>query len=126
MFRLRNPSFKFVRHNSQGETDFQVGVVRFLRMQNFFVFAVPNGNRGDAIKGAKYKRMGQMSGVSDLVIITRNNVYFIEIKNPNGNGRQSDNQKEFQQVVEGFGFTYEIWDKMSQVEEFINKHRGER
>lgn len=106
------------------EENFQIGVVRFLRMAGHFVFAVPN-TRYNAIEGARFKSMGQMAGVSDLILLLPKKVYFIELKNPNGKGRQSPTQREFEDHVRAYGHEYLIWDNWAQVEQFINAHRKE-
>lgn len=112
-----------MRHD---EENFQIGVVRFLRSQGHYVFAVPNGNRNNPIQGHKYKIMGQMPGVSDLIVLMPGGkVYFIEIKNPNGKGRQSPSQREFEETVRAFGHHYQIWDKWEQAEYFVKEHRKE-
>lgn len=112
-----------MRHD---EENFQIGVVRALRYAGYFVFAVPNGNRNNPIQGHKYKIMGQMAGVSDLILLMPSGkVFFIEIKNPNGKGKQSPMQREFEDTVRAFGHKYLIWDNWTQVEQFINAHRKE-
>lgn len=112
-----------MRHD---EENFQVGVVRLLRYAGHFVFAVPNGNRNNPIQGHKYKIMGQLAGVSDLILLLPNRkVYFIELKNPNGKGRQSPTQREFEETVRAMGHEYLIWDDWKQVDQFIEAHREE-
>lgn len=111
-----------MRHD---EENFQIGVVRALKYAGHFVFAVPNGNRNNPIQGHKYKIMGQLAGVSDLILLLPGKVYFIELKNPNGKGRQSPAQREFEESVKGYGQDYLIWDSWQQVEAFINAHRHE-
>lgn len=97
-----------------------------LRYAGHFVFAVPNGNRNNVIQGHKYKIMGQLAGVSDLILLLPNRkVYFIELKNPNGKGRQSPSQRDFEDTVRAMGHEYLIWDKWPQVEQFIEAHRKE-
>ena len=49
------------------EADFQVGVVRFLRMAGHFVFAVPNGGSRNLREAVNLKAQGVMAGVSDLM-----------------------------------------------------------
>lgn len=94
-------------------------------MAGHFVFAVPN-TRYNAIEGARFKAMGQMAGVSDLILLLLDRkVYFIELKNPNGKGRQSPSQREFEDSVAAFGHKYVVWDSWAQVEQFINAHRAE-
>lgn len=111
-----------MRHD---EENFQIGVVRALKYAGHFVFAVPNGNRNNPIQGHKYKIMGQLAGVSDLILLLPGKVYFIELKNPNGKGRQSPAQREFEESVKGYGQDYLIWDSWQKVEAFINAHRRE-
>jgi hypothetical protein len=50
------------------------------------------------------KATGVVAGVSDLIIIKPNEVIFVEVKTEIG--KQSDKQKEFQQIVETLGFKY--------------------
>lgn len=112
-----------MRHD---EENFQIGVVRMLRMAGHLVFAVPNGGNRNLREAARLKAQGVMAGVSDLIILLPNKrVYFVEIKNPNGKGRQSPLQREFEENVRAMGHTYQIWDKWAQVEDFINAHRKE-
>lgn len=107
------------------EADFQIGVVRFLRMAGHFVFAVPNGGSRNIIEAANLKAQGVMAGVSDLILLLPKKVYFIELKNPNGKGRQSPAQREFEDNVRAYGNEYLLWDNWAQVEQFVNAHRKE-
>ena len=67
-----------------------------------------------------------MAGVSDLIVLLPGKkVYFIELKNPNGKGRQSPAQREFEDNVRAYGHEYLIWDNWAQVEQFVNAHRQE-
>lgn len=107
------------------EANFQIGVVRFLRMAGHFVFAVPNGGSRNVIEAANLKAQGVMAGVSDLILLLPHKVYFIELKNPNGKGRQSPLQREFEDNVRAHGQEYLLWDNWAQVEQFVNAHRQE-
>lgn len=107
------------------EADFQICVVRFLRMAGHFVFAVPNGGSRNIIEAANLKAQGVMAGVSDLILLLPKKVYFIELKNPNGKGRQSPAQREFEDNVRAYGNEYLLWDNWAQVEQFVNAHRQE-
>lgn len=112
-----------MRHD---EANFQIGVVRILRMAGHFVFAVPNGGSRNLREAVNLKAQGVLAGVSDLILLLPNRkVYFIELKNPNGKGRQSPAQREFEENVRAMGHEYLIWDKWQQVEQFINAHRAE-
>ena len=78
-------------------------------------------------QGALLKREGLLAGVSDLVIVLQNGrVVFAEIKNPNGTGRQSPSQKDFEKKVTERGHIYVIWENWEQVTEFIKSKIGER
>lgn len=112
-----------MRHD---EANFQIGVVRALKFAGHFVFAVPNGGSRNLIEARNLKAQGVMAGVSDLILLLPSRkVYFIELKNPNGKGRQSPAQCEFEDSVRAMGHEYLIWDKWAQVEQFIDAHRKE-
>lgn len=64
------------------------------------LIAIPNGGRRDAVTGKKLKDEGVLSGVADLFCLKTNGQYgalFIEMKTPEG--RQSENQKRWQQSI---------------------------
>jgi hypothetical protein len=54
---------------------------------------VPNGERRDAITGAKLKRMGVLPGAADLLIWHGGVAFALELKSPSG--RLSEAQLEF-------------------------------
>lgn len=105
------------------ERNFQVCVVNTLRSAGYYVFAVPNGGSRNIREARNLKMQGVTAGVSDLIILLHKKIYFVELKNPNGKGRQSPAQREFEEKVTALGFDYLIWDKWPQVEQFINAHR---
>lgn len=109
-----------------GESQFQRAVVRYLRLRNVFCFSIPNGVHLTTIQSKIAVAEGLLHGVSDLILVTPNKVTFIEIKNPNGKGKQSENQKEFQKKVESLGFEYLIWDNWDKVEQFVEKTKKEQ
>lgn len=102
-------------------------VVQSLRYAGHFVFAVSNGwSRMTPQQAVRAKAQGIMPGVSDLIVLLPNGkVFFVELKNPNGKGRQSPTQRAFEDNVRAFGHTYLLWDSFEQVEQFINAHREE-
>lgn len=108
------------------ESAFQTNVVRMLKGQGFFVFAVPNGGSRHYKEAAHLKAQGVMAGVADLIIcLPKGNVHFVELKNLNGTGRQSPAQKDFQEQVERLGNPYHLWASWADVEQFINEHGKE-
>lgn len=70
-----------------------------------YVFSVPN--EGKSAQEQMYKKMlGMRSGVSDMIVLQPNKISFVEFKDHKG--RQSDNQKEFEQIVTALGFEYHL------------------
>ena len=103
----------------QEEHNIQVAIVQYLRLRGFEVFAIPNGGRRDAVTGAKLKAEGVTAGVADMIILLPiGNVLFVEVKT--AKGRQSPEQKAFQERVESLGFNYVIWRSVEDAEKFIN------
>lgn len=101
------------------EHNIQVGIVRYLRLRGFEVFAIPNGGRRDAVTGARLKAEGATAGVADLEILLNNGKsVFVEVKTEKG--RQSDEQKEFQRRVEKLGFEYLIWRSVDDAVKWSN------
>lgn len=109
------------------EAAFQTNVVRMLRTAGFYVFAVSNGwGKMTVMQAARAKDEGIMPGVSDLIILLPGGkVHFVELKNPNGKGRQSPAQLAFKKQVEYLGNQYHLWASWPDVEGFINDHRKE-
>ena len=106
------------------ESAFQQSAVRLLRASGYFCFAVPNARKTANVRqGAILKAEGVLAGVSDLIIVLQNRVVFVELKNPNGKGYQSDTQKAFQKEIESRGHTYLLWDSWEKVERFINENK---
>lgn len=64
------------------------------------LFAVPNGGRRDAVTAARLKDEGVIAGVADLILLKSNSEFgalLIEMKT--SAGRQSDSQKQWQNIV---------------------------
>lgn len=78
------------------------------------VFTI-NNNSENRIKGSINKALGVIAGVSDMVMLIRNTVIWIEWKVESG--RQSKQQIEFQKLVESLGMEYHI---VRTQEEFID------
>lgn len=108
-----------------GESRFQACVVRFLRGLGYMVFSVPNGTRLKPTQALIAKAEGLMAGVADLVImLPKGQIVFAELKNPNGAGRQSEAQKEFERCARALGFEYKIWQSWDDVESFVKRTAG--
>jgi hypothetical protein len=79
------------------------------------IFAVPNGGTRNIIEAKKLKATGTMPGVSDLIVVLDSKVLFIELKTDTG--KQSDKQKEFQEIVTNLNHEYIL---IRNEEEFKN------
>lgn len=99
------------------EHDIQVGIVNYLRLKKIFCFAVPNGGLRNLKTAAFLKKEGATAGVSDLIILLPQRCLFVEVKTKTG--RQSEEQKNFQQEVEKLGFEYLIWRSLDDAIKFV-------
>ncbi len=82
------------------------------------LFHVDN-NSWNAVIGSRKKAMGVNSGVSDFILITMFNVYFIEMKTPTG--ELNDEQKIFRERVERRCHKYVVIRTFEEFKEFITK-----
>lgn len=80
------------------------------------VFAVPNGGLRSKHEAMKLKATGTVAGVSDLIILLPSKPIFVEVKTDVG--RQSEEQKNFEKIVNNLGFDYIL---VRSLEEFIQK-----
>lgn len=80
------------------------------------IFSV--ANESSNVKEQMYKKsLGLIAGVSDLVIITESEVFFVEVKTPIG--KQSEKQKNFQSKIERLGYRYLLVRSLEQFKEEI-------
>ncbi len=98
------------RHN---ESQLQQCCVKWFRLQypglSRVLFAVPNGGKRLKTEASIMFGEGVVSGVSDLILLVPNKTYHalcIELKW--GDGKQTDNQRIWQEAVEGLGYKYVI------------------
>ena len=82
------------------------------------IFAVPNGGLRSKHEAMKLKSTGVVAGVSDLIVLLPNRCLFVEVKTDVG--RQSDKQKEFEQIVKKLGFEYQLVRSLNDFLTFIN------
>lgn len=83
----------------------------------------PNGGKRNAIEAAKFKAMGVRAGFPDLILCIARQGYhglFIELKT--SKGRQSENQKYYQYVLEEQGYRYDIVRSIEDFIEVINDY----
>lgn len=99
------------------ESAIQQQIVMWYRNNNLntnnLIFSVPN--EGRSAKEQMFKKAtGMLSGVSDLIILEKGRILFVECKDEIG--KQSDAQKIFQSKVSELGFDYKV---VRSLEEFI-------
>ncbi|MCP4159848.1 MAG: VRR-NUC domain-containing protein [Deltaproteobacteria bacterium] len=68
------------------------------------IFSVPNERAGGYMAMKDLLLTGLLSGVSDLIVVLKGKVLFVEVKNEKG--KQSPKQILFQKQVENLGFKY--------------------
>lgn len=85
------------------------------------IFSVPNES---AYNNNQFKAMGVRSGVSDLIVLLKEKVLFIELKNEVGKQRES--QKDFENVVTKLGFNYYLVRTLEQFKTIIENETTSR
>jgi hypothetical protein len=65
------------------------------------LFHCPNGGNRNAREGAKFKSMGVVAGVADLLFIYSNKLYAIELKTDKGTQKSTQKIWEDRVVLEG-------------------------
>ena len=116
------------------EDRLQIACVQLFRYQHPDVLMIHVKNGGSlksAAEGAKFKRMGVVAGVADLLILRAYykqrfmdrdyHGLFVELKNGN-TGRQSPKQKEFQAKVEREGYKYAICRSVDEFMDAVNDY----
>ena len=106
---------KVIHHEEDELQKKIINVLRFYQSKkDFIVFHVPNGGARNEREGKKFKDMGVLAGVADLIFVFKEKVVFIELKKPSG-GRQTDDQKIFQDRVSELGYEYYICRSVDEV-----------
>jgi hypothetical protein len=87
------------------------------------LFHVPNGGQRSKITAAILKREGVVAGVADLILLVPNDTHHglcIEMKT--AKGRQTDNQKYWEQLVIGQGYQYSIVRDLESFIKLVNEY----
>lgn len=106
-------------------------VARYLRMRGYITvdcdvmsalkYLPLKDDRNRAMFVKSRKEMGYTLGQSDLVVINKYGVVsFLELKNGKA-GKQSDNQKYFEQEIKCRGGNYELIRSLDDVVDFVNR-----
>ena len=113
------------------ESGLQKACVFWFRMQypklDRLLFSVPNGGWKSPIEAAIMKGEGVVPGVADLILLVANGNHHalcIEMKSPKG--RQSENQKIWQQAAERYGNAYVIVRSFEEFKQVIWEYFNDR
>ena len=100
------------------ESKTQQNIVKYLRDNKIFVFAVPNGGKRRLREATIMKAEGVTAGVSDLIILLPQRAVFVEMKQEKT--KQTDTQKTFQASVQALGFEYYVWRSIDDAIKFVD------
>ena len=113
------------------EHKIQVGIVNYLSLAlppDATYWAVPNGGarsqfvtkngRSFSLEGKRLKDEGVVSGVSDLMILWAGRLICIEVKTPKG--RQSQNQKDWEERIITCGAVYRVVRSIDDVKNLLD------
>lgn len=104
----------------------QIAFINWFRMQyaGTLIYHIPNGGKRGIQEGAKFKKMGVVSGVPDLHIPRWN--CWIEMKREKG-GSLSDNQKKIIGYLESIGHTVIVArgcvEAIEKIKGFVNEKK---
>lgn len=97
------------------EHTLQVNCVRWFRYMypqfSHLLFAVPNGGARSKSQGGMLKAEGVVAGVSDLILMLPSqgaHALCIEMKTESKISHQSDKQKDWQTLVQQYGYKYVV------------------
>ena len=85
------------------------------------IFSVPNEREG-FLTMRNLILTGLMSGVSDLIVVLKGKVIFVEVKTLTG--KQSAKQKLFESMVSNLGFEYHLVRTLESFKSIITKYIG--
>ncbi|MCM1093748.1 MAG: VRR-NUC domain-containing protein [Lachnospiraceae bacterium] len=109
------------------EENTQIDCVTWFRLQYPKLFPFlhhsPNGGKRNAREGARFKAMGTKAGFPDIAIYIPASGYhglFIEMKT--SKGRQTDTQKEWQELLSQQGYKYEVCRGFDEFRHIVNKY----
>lgn len=102
----------------KSEAELQKSIVEYLKKNypQVLVFSVPN--EATYRRRHYFKKLGMLSGVSDLILVFLNGILFIECKTPRG--KQSIEQINFHKRIEVLGFKYYIIRDLEEMKELLN------
>ena len=81
-----------------------------------------NNKAKNAIEGNRMKGMGVKTGVSDLILVAKNIIIFVELKTQKG--KQDPEQIIFEKQVKELGHTYIIIRSLEEFKAICSKYYG--
>ena len=103
------------------EKDVMNACCEYLHYQKYFFFRVNNVGVFDSAKGVhRTPTKWSMKGVSDIIVLWRGQMYFIEFKSTIG--KQSPEQEAFEAMAEDNGGTYHIVRSANDIELIFPNH----
>lgn len=85
----------------------------------------PNGGFRNSKEAAKFKRMGVRAGFPDLILLLPNGQYnylAIEMKTNASGSKQTDKQRQYQQLMEAHGGKYVVCRSEPEFETIISSY----
>lgn len=120
-------STRTIRSRAHKEDSLQMACVKWFDLQypnlSKLLFHPANGGSRKYLEAVRFKKMGVRAGVADLVLLVPNAEHpFLCLELKNGKeGRQSDNQRKWQQIVELIGGKYIV---IRSIEQFVAEVRN--
>ncbi len=106
------------------ESQIQANICKLLQLHHIFHHSIPNelagGGKGAKIRMGQFISMGLKPGTADLCVWWPSGIGYVEVKTPTG--RQSDNQKRFQERCKEYGVPYDLVRSVEDVERLIRRY----
>ena len=106
------------------EADLQKQIVALLRHNDIPVFAVRNERNEGMADAIRSQQMGRVKGAPDLIAGKDGVSYWLELKTDKG--RQSPEQKCFEELAPQFGAKYLIVRSTNDIKGLLNEERKNR
>ena len=107
------------------EAKIQMAICQLLQLHHIYFHSCPNelagGGKSAKIRMGQFVSLGLRKGVADLVVWWPSGIGYVEVKTPTG--RQSDNQKRFQERCKEYGVPYDLVRSVEDVQRLIALHR---
>ena len=109
------------------EENLQIECVRWyeLKYPKFgkLLHASPNGGKRDAREAARFKAMGTRPGFPDLILLFPASGYsYLAIEMKSEKGKQSEYQKQYQDLIENTGAKYVICRSFDEFQKEIKDY----